>query len=63
MRTRDLGITVVCLLSLCAGDCLAQHLGSRQQWQPKTENDPRLQQTVEMEIAGRAASPGCRSQI
>ena len=59
VTTRGLGImALVVLLALCSSDCLAQHLGFRQQWQPQTENDPRLQQTVEIEIMGRAAVTG-----
>jgi hypothetical protein len=33
-------------------------LGVREQWQPQTESDPRLQQEVRCEILGRAAVPG-----
>jgi len=36
----------------------AQPLGAREQWQPQTEDDPRLQQQVEIEILGRAATTG-----
>jgi hypothetical protein len=43
---------------LAALPASAQHLGSRQQWQPQTENDPRLQQPVRLEIIGRAAITG-----
>jgi len=51
-------VNTLLVLLLCASPCPAQHLGSRLQWQPKTENDPRLQQTVEIEIIGRAAVTG-----
>jgi len=52
--------TVCCLLALLTACHLAQaqHLGSRQQWQPQTESDPRLQQPVQLEIIGRAAITG-----
>ncbi len=46
------------LLLACGSGALAQHLGSRQQWQPQIESDPRLQQQVEIEILGRAAVTG-----
>jgi len=32
-------------------------LGAREQWQPQTENDPRLRQPVHFEVLGRAAVP------
>jgi len=32
-------------------------LGAREQWQPQTESDPRLQQPVHFEVLGRAAVP------
>ncbi len=51
-------LSTLAVLLLCASPGLAQHLGSRQQWQPQTENDPRLQQPVEIEIMGRAAVTG-----
>ena len=34
--------------------------GLRAQWQPQTEHDPRLQQSVRIEIIGRAATPALR---
>jgi beta-lactamase regulating signal transducer with metallopeptidase domain len=44
---------------LAAGSESGQHgLGAREQWQPQTESDPRLQQPVRLEILGRAAAPG-----
>jgi len=46
------------LLIACSAAASAQHLGARLQWQPQTESDPRLQQTVEIEIIGRAAVTG-----
>jgi hypothetical protein len=49
-------LVVVALLLAAPG--FAQHAGLRQQWQPQTESDPRLQQPVEMEILGRAAVTG-----
>jgi len=43
---------------LAAGPGPAHHaLGAREQWQPQTESDPRLQQPVHIEIIGRAALP------
>jgi len=50
---------LVCLFILAvAGPAHTQHLGVRQQWQPQTEGDTRLQQPVEIEIIGRAAVTG-----
>jgi hypothetical protein len=49
---------LLCLLILViATPVCAQHLGARQQWQPQTESDSRLQQQVAVEILGRAATP------
>jgi hypothetical protein len=47
------------LLLLAAAPALAQHgLGAREQWQPQIgDTDARLQQSVEIEILGRAAVP------
>jgi len=47
------------LLLLAAAPALAQHdLGAREQWQPQVaDTDARLQQSVEIEILGRAAVP------
>ncbi|MCJ7822927.1 MAG: hypothetical protein MUQ26_07630, partial [Armatimonadetes bacterium] len=47
------------LLLLTAAPALAQHgLGAREQWQPQVgDTDTRLQQSVEIEIRGRAAVP------
>jgi hypothetical protein len=42
-------VLTVCLL-LVSAPCFAQHAGLRQQWQPQTEGDPRLQQRVETEL-------------
>jgi hypothetical protein len=52
--------TLYCLLLLLTACHLthAQHLGSRLQWQPQTESDPRLQQSLQIEIIGRAAITG-----
>jgi beta-lactamase regulating signal transducer with metallopeptidase domain len=41
-----------------AADADQHQPGVREQWQPQTENDPRLQQPVRIEILGRAAVPG-----
>ncbi len=63
MNTDELGsrvrqaLATACLLFV-AVPCFAQHAGLRQQWQPQTEGDARLQQPVEMEIVGRAAVTG-----
>jgi hypothetical protein len=48
----------LCLL-LATGSAVAQHgLGAREQWQPQVgDTDARLQQSVEIEILGRAAVP------
>jgi hypothetical protein len=43
------GVLTVCLL-LVSAPCFGQHAGLRQQWQPQTESDPRLQQRVETEL-------------
>jgi hypothetical protein len=48
----------VAYILFVAAPCFAQHAGLRQQWQPQTESDPRLQQPVEIEILGRAAVTG-----
>ena len=47
------------LLLLVTAPALAQHdLGAREQWQPQVgDTDARLQQSVEIEILGRAAVP------
>jgi hypothetical protein len=50
-------LAAACVL-LAAAPCFAQHAGLRQQWQPQTEGDPRLQQPVEVEVLGRAAATG-----
>ena len=52
------GLLVCIFIFVVAGPAQTQHLGDRQQWQPQTENDPRLQQRVEIEIIGRAAITG-----
>jgi len=46
-------------LLLAAAPAAAQHgLGAREQWQPQiADTDTRLQQSVEIEILGRAAVP------
>ncbi len=36
----------------------AQHADTRQQWQPQTDQDPRLEQTVHVDIIGRAVVGG-----
>ena len=51
-----IGFAVVSVVLVTSAQ--AQHLGSRQQWQPQTESDPRLQQPVQLEIIGRAAITG-----
>jgi len=48
----------VVVLSAITSVAQAQHLGSRQQWQPQTESDPRLQQPAQLEIIGRATITG-----
>ena len=53
---RLIGFAVVSVVLVTSAQ--AQHLGSRQQWQPQTENDPRVQQPVQLEIIGRAAITG-----
>ena len=53
---RLIGFAVVSVVLVTSAQ--AQHLGSRQQWQPQTESDPRLQQPVQLEIIGRAAITG-----
>jgi hypothetical protein len=46
------------LIVLVTAPALGQHgLGAREQWQPQTARDERLQQPVEIEILGRAAVP------
>jgi beta-lactamase regulating signal transducer with metallopeptidase domain len=40
-----------------APDASGHRPGLRNQWQPQTEHDPRLQQPVHLEIIGRAAVP------
>jgi hypothetical protein len=55
-RLRLIGFAIVSLVLVASAQ--AQHLGSRQQWQPQTESDPRLQQPVHLEIIGRAALTG-----
>ncbi len=47
------------ILLFATGSALAQHgLGAREQWQPQVaDTDARLQQSVEIEILGRAAVP------
>lgn len=57
MRSLRLTASAIFLLAIISF-AQAQHLGSRQQWQPQTENDPRLQQPVHIEIVGRAAVTG-----
>ena len=44
-------------VSGAAADEEGHQPGLREQWQPETGNDPRLQQPVEIEIIGRAAEP------
>ena len=55
-HTRYLLMAVLSFLAALPAS--AQHLGSRQQWQPQTENDARLQQPVQLETIGRAAITG-----
>jgi hypothetical protein len=54
MKTDGLGSRLRGVLTLClvliAAPCFAQHAGLRQQWQPQTESDPRLQQRVATEL-------------
>ncbi len=56
---RNLRLTGFAVASLVViTSAQAQHLGARQQWQPQTESDPRLQQPAQLEIIGRAAVTG-----
>ncbi len=52
------GLLAVACLLLVLAPCSAQHAGLRQQWQPQTERDPRLQQRVEMELVCISAQRG-----
>jgi len=46
--------------SAAASDTGSSRSGLHEQWQPQTENDPRLQQPVQIEIIGRAAAPALK---
>jgi len=58
---RQLVTMFAAVFLLTTSPLLAQHLGSRLQWQPEIADlDSRLQQKVEIEILGRAAVPALK---